>query len=73
MNQFIMNNEIMTLTQFLKVNDYINSGGEAKYFLKEYVVLVNGIVCDQRGKKLYPKDIVTVNNDEYILIYDQES
>lgn len=70
MNIFKMNSESMTLTQFLKASDYISSGGEAKYFLVEYVVLVNGIHCDLRGKKLYPKDIVIVDNIEYVLVYD---
>lgn len=70
MNNFKMNSETLTLAQFLKATDHINSGGEAKYFLKEYVVLINNEQCELRGKKLYPKDIVSVNNEEYILIYD---
>ena len=70
MKTFKMNAEMMTLTQFLKSTDYISSGGQAKYFLQEYVVTVNSVSCDQRGKKLYPKDIVVINNDTYQLIYD---
>lgn len=70
MNKFEMMSEMMTLTQFLKATDHISSGGEAKYFLKEYVVLINGEHCELRGKKLFPKDLVTVNNVEYILSYD---
>ena len=65
-----MKSEVMTLTQFLKANDYISSGGEAKYFLQDYVVLINDVECNLRGKKLFPKDIVVVDNDKYILIYD---
>ena len=52
MKVFEMNKEMMTLSQFLKANDYINSGGEAKYFLADFVVLVNDLETDQRGKKL---------------------
>lgn len=70
MKVFEMNKEMMTLSQFLKANDYINSGGEAKYFLADFVVLVNDLETDQRGKKLYPNDLVTVVNDRYILKYD---
>lgn len=70
MNKFKMTTEVMTLAQFLKATDHISSGGEAKYFLKEYVVLINGIHSDLRGKKLFPKDMVSVNNVEYVLIYD---
>lgn len=70
MNEFIMTKEVITLTQFLKANDYINSGGEAKYFLKEYVVYVNNVEAIERGKKLYPNDIVLIGNDKYILKHD---
>ena len=70
MKTFKMETEVMTLAQFLKVTGYINSGGEAKYFLKDYVVNINGIQCDLRGKKIYPKDIVRVNNTDYILLDD---
>lgn len=73
MNKFIMNREMITLAQFLKANDYVSSGGQAKYFLKEYSVFVNKIPCDQRGKKLYEGDLVTVDNKEYILVYDKEN
>lgn len=73
MNEFIMNKEMMTLTQFLKACDFIQSGGQAKYFLQEYTVLVNSIQTNMRGKKLYPGDIVVVNNSEFILRYDQET
>lgn len=70
MKVFKITKEQMTLTQFLKANDYINSGGEAKYFLKEYIVHVNGIVASERSKKLNNNDIITIGNDSYILKYD---
>lgn len=70
MKEFIMTKEIMTLAQFLKANDYVNSGGQAKYFLKEYVVKVNQIETNERGKKLYPNDTVSIGKDNYLLKYD---
>ncbi|MCR1809091.1 RNA-binding S4 domain-containing protein [Haploplasma modicum] len=72
MKTFYLNGEFMTLAQFLKANDYINSGGEAKYFLQDYVVKINGEQCSLRGKKLYEKDIVTVGNDDFVLLYDKK-
>ncbi|MDY0276463.1 MAG: RNA-binding S4 domain-containing protein [Acholeplasma sp.] len=72
MKKFYMNKEIITLGQFLKATDYISSGGEAKYYLHDNEVLVNNLFCDLRGKKLFPNDIVKVNVDEYILIYDKK-
>jgi len=70
MKEFKMNKEYMTLSQFLKAENYISSGGEAKYFLNEYTVLINDVETNQRGKKLYPNDLVEVLNDRYILKYD---
>ncbi len=73
MNEFIMIKPLMTLTQFLKANDYISSGGEAKYFLSENTVTINKTKEDRRGKKLYPGDVVVIKNDRYVLVYDQEA
>jgi len=70
MKEFVMTKEVITLTQFLKANDYINSGGEAKYFLKEYVVLLNNVEVTERGKKLYPNDLISIGNDRFILKHD---
>jgi len=67
MKVFKLEKEQITLTQFLKANDYISSGGQAKYFLLEYVVTVNGIQTSERSKKLRVKDLVTIGNDSYIL------
>lgn len=70
MKEFIMTTDVMTLTQFLKANDFIGSGGQAKYFLAEYTVLVNNIETTERGKKLYPNDIVSIGNERFVLKYD---
>lgn len=70
MKVFKLEKPQITLAQFLKATDYLSSGGEAKYFLSEYVVIVNGERCTQRGKKLTNRDMVTVGLDNYILSYD---
>lgn len=55
----------ITLTQFLKVKDLISSGGEAKYFLKEKTVKVNGVLEDRRGRKLFKNDEVNIEGKVY--------
>ena len=57
--------EFITLQKFMKMNDIISSGGEAKYFVKENEILVNGEKEDRRGRKLYPGDEVKVNGKKY--------
>jgi len=55
-------NEYITLGQFLKLADIISSGGMAKPFLAEYVVFLNDSeeAEDRRGKKLYHGDTVDI-------------
>lgn len=59
--------EFITLQQFLKMEDLISSGGEAKYYLSENRVLVNGEPEDRRGRKLYPGDEVAVRGKKYLI------
>lgn len=58
--QFRLKNEYITLSQLLKVCDVISSGGEAKAYLQNYPVLLNGEKEDRRGKKIYSGDVVEV-------------
>jgi ribosome-associated protein len=50
----------ITLGQLLKIADIISSGGQAKYFLADYQVVINGQVDQRRGRKLYPDDVVEI-------------
>ncbi len=56
------------MDQFLKFAGVAETGGHAKQLIKEGIVLFNGEVCTQRGKKLYPGDEVTV--EDYRLLVD---
>lgn len=53
--------DYITLGQFLKLADCISTGGEAKFFLQENSVVVNGVSEQRRGRKLYPEDRVEVD------------
>jgi ribosome-associated protein len=50
--------EYITLGQLLKVAGVIGSGGEAKPYLADHVVQVNGEPEQRRGRKLRSGDIV---------------
>ncbi|MEG0314202.1 MAG: RNA-binding S4 domain-containing protein [Erysipelotrichaceae bacterium] len=54
--------EYITLAQLLKITEFIASGGEAKYAVKSLVITVNGESENRRGRKLYPRDIVIIEN-----------
>ncbi|MBQ9425105.1 MAG: S4 domain-containing protein YaaA [Erysipelotrichaceae bacterium] len=57
--------EYVTLGQFLKLADLISSGGEARFFLKENPVEINGEGDQRRGRKLYEKDVIRINGEVY--------
>lgn len=59
--------EFITLGQLLKVTDWISSGGEAKFAVKQLHIQVNGEKEDRRGRKLRPSDIVKIEDKTYEL------
>lgn len=50
--------EFIRLDALLKFAALTQSGGEAKFFIQEGDVTVNGEICTQRGKKIRPGDTV---------------
>ena len=60
--------EYVTLGQFLKLADIIQTGGEAKVFLMEHEVIINNEVDNRRGRKLRDNDVVIVNNVKYRVV-----
>lgn len=60
--QVIIETEYITLGQFLKLVDIIDSGGMAKMFLNENEVFVNGELEQRRGRKLRVGDTLRIPN-----------
>ncbi len=56
----------MKLDQFLKWNNIVSSGGEAKMLIKSGKVSVNGEIEKRRGRKLNLGDVVKFSNNEII-------
>lgn len=50
----------MTLGQLLKEINLISSGGQAKWYLAEQTVFVDGEPENRRGRKLYPGMMVEI-------------
>ena len=62
-----INSEFIKLDQLLKWANFTGSGVEAKMYILEGLVKVNGEVEKRRGKKIYAGDIVEFNNEKIIL------
>ncbi|SMO93826.1 S4 domain-containing protein YaaA [Melghirimyces algeriensis] len=60
MKSITIHTEYITLGQLLKKLDLLSTGGQAKIFLEEYQVRVNGEPENRRGKKIYPQDVVDI-------------
>lgn len=65
MKRVPISTEYVTLGQFLKLTDVIQSGGEAKAFLLEHRVFVNGEEDNRRGRKLYSGTIVEIDSQRF--------
>ena len=59
--------DFITLGQFLKLADWIQSGGQAKIAVKELDIFVNGEKENRRGRKLYENDEIKINGEIYII------
>lgn len=63
MEKIVLRDEYIKLGQALKAAGLVSSGVEAKIFIEEGKVFVNGQVEYQRGKKLREGDLVEFNNN----------
>ena len=63
-----LSSEYVTLGQLLKMADFIQSGGQAKYAVKELHISVNGEPENRRGKRLYCGDVIVIEGKQFTLI-----
>ena len=59
--------EYINLGQFLKYVGIIDSGAQAKAFLLEQTVLVNGEQEQRRGRKLYKDFIIEIEKKKFVI------
>lgn len=65
MTEITIKTEFITLGQFLKLADLIQSGGEAKMFLSQNNVVIDGESDNRRGRKLRGGEIVEILGQKY--------
>ncbi len=64
--------EFIKLDQFLKLAQFVESGGQAKQVIRAGYVRVNGEVETRRGRKLRHGDVVNVDGDEIQVIMEPD-
>lgn len=60
--------EPIELYKILKLDNMVQSGGEAKHVIAEGLVKVNGKIETRKRKKIFSKDIVEFNNESIQVI-----
>lgn len=63
----VIGTEFIKLEAALKFANATESGGMAKAVIQDGLVSVNGEVCTMRGKKLYPGDKVSFEENVYLI------
>ncbi len=60
--------DYITLGQFLKITDFISSGGEAKLAVKELSITVNDEKENRRGRKLRTDDEIVIEGNVFHIL-----
>ena len=60
-----INTDFIQLQSFLKFKGIAETGGQAKEFIQDGIIRVNGEVCTERGKKIRPGDIISAFAVDY--------
>ncbi len=64
--------EYIKLGQLIKLLGLISNGSEAKFFLSNNVVKVNGVIEERRGRKIYPGYDIVINDTEVYNIEEKK-
>lgn len=68
MKKIKIETEFIKLEQLMKYASMVQTGGEAKMLINQELVLVNGEICTQRGKKIRTGDQVEFDGETYEVI-----
>lgn len=64
MNIVEIKTDFIKADQLLKFSGIALTGGEAKIMIEDGIVFLNGEKVTQRGKKIYPGDVLLIKADD---------
>jgi len=67
MEKIEINTNFIKLSQFIKFIGIAENGAHAKNMIENSNIYVNNEIEKRKGKKLYKKDIIKIDNNEYII------
>ena len=68
MEEIAITTEFIRSDSLLKLTGLVDTGGQGKLLIQQGEVQVNGEVCSQRGKKLYPGDRVQLGGRSFQVV-----
>lgn len=69
MREVEISRQPVELFKLLKFEGLASSGGEAKYFIAEGQVMVNGDIETRKRKKISDGDVIAIHEDTFIVRY----
>ncbi len=63
-----INTQYIKLDSLLKLADCASTGGQAKLLVSNELVFIEGEVCTQRGKKIFPGQCIIVKTHDDIQV-----
>jgi ribosome-associated protein len=72
MESVLISGEYITLGQLLKMSGISQTGGQAKFIIMDGRVKVNGQTIRQRGRKVFPGDVVEIDKSKRIRVNSEE-
>ena len=67
-NEYLYHGDHITLGQFLKASNLVQTGGEGKVMLTSGAIMVNGEQELRRGRKLRQGDLVQFGRQLWLLV-----
>lgn len=70
--QIKIDTEYITLGQCIKLINFLDSGGMVKAYLQDIGAVVNGEREHRRGRKLYPEDVLEIDEVGSFIILKED-
>lgn len=64
--------EFITMDKLLKFSGVAATGGQAFMMISDGIVKLNGVVISEKRKKVYPNDIVNIDNQVELTIVKED-
>lgn len=68
MKEISINTEMIKLDALLKWGSLVSMGSEAKFYITNEAVKLNGEVETRRGKKVFKGDVIEFQGEEYKIV-----